>query len=184
MGYCRDRPVKPPTVASKSSGPRRGLGCRLCHGSAKNNSRRTRRRTCHCQRRRHPRPGHPRGRQALFTPNQLPKHRRGGVAHGRSLASSVSTAERTRKAIFIPDWSCLAEKSATRSCATDIALSPYRSTSSLAARCMSASAIIQTDSVMVLWTCDNRVARCSVAHYSSANRRPYTFVVTSRQVFA
>jgi hypothetical protein len=45
--------------------------------------------------------------------------------------------------------------------------SPYRSTSSLAARWMSASAIIQPGPVLVLRTCDNRVARHSVAHYSS-----------------
>ena len=65
-------------------------------------------------------------------PQEPPREAR--LSYFGLLASRVSTAERTRRATLSPDWSCQEEKPSTRSCATVRALSPYRSTSSLAAR--------------------------------------------------
>ena len=60
-------------------------------------------RICHHPCRRHPRPGHPLGGQVSFIPNQLSKFHGDRVVLGRSLASSVPTAERTRRAMLISE---------------------------------------------------------------------------------
>ena len=74
------------------------------------------------------------------TQRSLPKYRGGALSHFGSLLSRASTAERTRRAMLSPDWSFEVERASTWSCATASALSPYLSTSSSAARWMSASA--------------------------------------------